>query len=215
MNIRFRFPATLRFDRLDRSMLAAALGLGLAASALAGDGRPEFPLSLAEARDRAEARFQALDADRSGEVSQAELDAARSDAATPDLRGHRFPGPAFHHQRHPGEWRRHEQARQSELDPERHAPEELDSALFDRLDANADGLLSREEFTADRLRAARREAIQARIFTHLDADGSGGLSREELPDPSRRLESMDSDDDGTVTREEARAYRQSHGKRSS
>lgn len=108
MNRRFRFPAATHFHRPDRSVLPIVLGLGLAGSALAGNGRPEFPLSVAEARDRAEARFQTLDADR-----------------------------------------------------------------------------------------------------------SGGLSREELPDPSRRLEAMDSDGDGTVTREEARAHRQSHGKRTS
>lgn len=210
MNSRFRFPATLRFDRLDRSVLAVAVGLGLAASALAGDGRPGFPLSVAEARDRAEARFQALDADRSGEVSLTEFG-----KAAPELRDHRFPGPAFRHERHAGEWHRAADARQAGQDPERGAPDDMDAELFDRLDANADGLLSRDEFTADRLRGARGEAIEARIFAHLDADGSGGLSREELPDPSRRLASMDSDGDGTVTREEARAHRQSHGKRSS
>lgn len=210
MNIRFRFPATLRFDRLDRSVLAAVLGLGLAASALAGAGRPEFPLSVADARDRAEARFQTMDADGSGEVSPAEFGAAAS-----ELRDHRFPGPAFHHGRRPGEWRRATEARQAEQGPTRDAPEDMEAGLFDRLDANADNLLSREEFTTDRLRAARQEAVQGRMFDHLDADGSGGLSRQELPDPSRWLEAMDSDDDGTVTREEARAHRHNRGKRSS
>lgn len=209
MNRRFRFPATLRFDRLDRSVLTAVLGLGLAASALAGDGRPEFPLSVAEARDRAEARFQTLDADRSGEVSPAEFE-----AAAPEPGDHRFPGAAFHHPRQADEWRRAAAARRAEQDPAAESPDDLEAALFDRLDTNADGLLSRDEFTAERLRAARRAAVQSRIFAHLDADGSGGLSREELPDPSRWLEAMDSDGDGTVTREEARAHRQSHGKRS-
>ena len=208
MNRRFRFPATIRFDRPDRSVLTAVLGLGLAASALAGDGRPEFPLSVADARDRAEARFQTLDADRSGEVSLAEF----ADAA-PELRDHRSPAAGFHHGRHPETWRRAADLRQSERDRAWEPPEDMDAALFDRLDADADGLLSRDEFTADRLRAVRREAVQAHVFGRLDADGSGGLSREELPDPSRRLEAMDSDGDGTVTREEARAHRQSHGKR--
>ncbi|MBK81284.1 MAG: hypothetical protein CMQ43_10300 [Gammaproteobacteria bacterium] len=209
MNRRFRFPATLRFDRLDRNVLTAVLGLGLAASALAGDGRPEFPLSVAEARDRAEARFQTLDADRSGEVSPAEFE-----AAAPEPGDHRFPGAAFHHPRQADEWRRAAAARRAEQDPAAESPDDLEAALFDRLDTNADGLLSRDEFTAERLRAARRAAVQSRIFAHLDADGSGGLSRDELPDPSRWLEAMDSDGDGTVTREEARAHRQSHGKRS-
>jgi len=79
MTTRFRFPP--QFTRLDRSVLAAAIALGLTTSALAGDGRPEFPLSVAEAGDRAEARFQTLDADRSGEVSLAEFT-----EAAPELR---------------------------------------------------------------------------------------------------------------------------------
>lgn len=156
MTARFRFP--LQFTRFDRSVLAGIVAVGLTTSALAGDGRPEFPLSVADARDRAEARFQAMDADRSGEVSPAEFA-----AAAPELRD-RFPGPGF---QHPGKHAEH-----------RHA------------------------------------AMQERIFTRLDRDGSGGLSRSEIPDPSRWLEAMDADGDGTVTRAEAREHRQAHGQRS-
>jgi len=207
MTTRFRFPP--QFTRLDRSVLAAAIALGLTTSALAGDGRPAFPLSVAEAGDRAEARFQTLDADRSGEVSRAEFT-----AAAPELHD-RFPGPGVPHRGRHGEYRRAAEERAAVDEPgPRPEPEELEAALFERLDDNADGLLSRDEFSIDELRAARRAAAQDRIFAHLDRDGSGGLSRSEVPDPSRRLEDMDADGDGTVTREEARAYRQTHGRHS-
>jgi len=207
MTTRFRFPP--QFTRLDRSVLAAAIALGLTTSALAGDGRPEFPLSVAEAGDRAEARFQTLDADRSGEVSLAEFT-----EAAPELR-ERFPGVGRPHRGRHEDYRRAAEARAAEdRHAHRAAPAEFEAALFEHLDGNADGLLSRDEFSANRLRAARRAAAQDRSFAHLDRDGSGGLSRSEVPDPSRRLEDMDGDGDGTVTREEARAYRQTHGRHS-
>jgi len=203
MAVRFRVPA--HFTRLDRGVLAGAIALGLTASALAGDGRPAFPLSVAEARDRAEARFQTLDADRSGEVSPSEFM-----AAAPELRD-RFPGLGLHRSAHAGE-RRAAVARAAEGEA-LEARDELEAALFERLDGNADGLLSKDEFSAENLRAARREALQERAFARLDRDGSGGLSRSEVPDPSRWLEAMDADGDGTVTRQEAREHRHAHGKR--
>jgi Ca2+-binding EF-hand superfamily protein len=48
-----------------------------------------------------------------------------------------------------------------------------------------------------------------RMFDRLDRNGDGVLSADELPDPIARLEAMDADGDGTVTAEEARAFRQS------
>ncbi len=175
-----RFIAPLR-----GAILLGAVTATAAFAALADGHRPEFPLSVADARERADARFQAMDSDGSGEISPAELAAA--------------PGPE-HRGRHPG-WKRH-----GRTDDDAGFSEEGDGALFDALDDDADGTLSRTEFSAERLREARREHARSRLFERLDRDGSGGLSRAELPDMSRRLAAMDADGDGTVTREEARAH---------
>lgn len=170
--------------------MAGALTLGVAAAAAGGHlhRNAEFPISLAEAQDRADARFREMDSDGNGEISAAEFA-----AAAPRL--HRGHGPHRGHGR-PGEERR---AGEDDRD-------ELDAALFRRLDTDADGQLSEAEFDGRRMREARSALLRERMFAHLDADGSGALGPEELPDPSRRLQAMDADGDGTVTREEARAH---------
>lgn len=178
------------------SVLAAVLALGVGAVAVAGD-RPEFPLSVAEARERAEARFQRLDADGNGEISAAEFADADEQRRPRGPHQHRFPG----------------RGPDAAAAPDGPAP---DDAVFERLDEDGDGLLSKAEFSRERLRDAGRAEARARRFARLDADGNGSLSRTELPDGSDRLEAMDADGDGQVTREEARQHRQQgprHGPR--
>jgi hypothetical protein len=114
---------------------------------------------------------------------------------------------AFHHGLHRQLHRA--DGEQPERDPE--ARRQLDQDTFGRLDGDGDGLLSRDEFDAAKLRAAQHAERQERLFARLDADGSGGLAREELPDPTRRLAAMDADGDGMVTRAEARAHREARG----
>ena len=174
-----RFPSARTY-----SVIAGTVTLSLAAVAMAGQRGPEFPVSVADAKNRAEARFQELDADGSGEISPAELAAAPK----PLRLGH---GPS----------RRHMHGRGT--------GGAVDADLFERLDEDGDGLLSKAEFDASKIREARRGSMQEWVFARLDRDGSGGISRDELPDMSRRLEAMDADGDGTVTREEARAHHMS------
>ncbi len=186
-----RFPSARPFG-------AVALGAVLAAPLLAqaGDRKPEFPISLEEARAQAEARFQELDADGDGEISASEFAQA--------------PMPRFHHRLEGKSYRagsRADDRRRAPDTAERQARREAsESELFARLDENGDGQLSQAEFSRERVREARQSMAREQMFQRLDDDGDGTLSRDELPDMVSRLEAMDADDDGQVTQDEARAY---------
>ncbi|MEP2774410.1 MAG: EF-hand domain-containing protein [Luteolibacter sp.] len=89
-------------------------------------------------------------------------------------------------------------------------PEDKRGVIFDRLDGNADGQISREEIRRMRDDAERKVREG---FRKLDVDGSGGLNFEEfsqgeffgkLPEDRRRqiFERMDTDGSGEITAED-------------
>lgn len=88
---------------------------------------------------------------------------------------------------------------------------------FDRIDANADGRLSREEMTEARQKAHRgggkmrgQMAYQRGLFDGMDDDGDGAISRAELgskmPRWSENFDAIDANADGKLGQEELRAW---------
>ncbi|MDP4625249.1 MAG: hypothetical protein NWT08_08945 [Akkermansiaceae bacterium] len=89
-------------------------------------------------------------------------------------------------------------------------PEDKRALIFERLDGNSDGVVTRQEIFKMR-DDAERKAVDG--FHKLDADGSGGLNFEEfsqgeffgkLPEERRRqmFERMDTDGSGEITAED-------------
>lgn len=185
--MKFRSPYR---RRLGATALGATL-IGLAGTAWAGHHEDRFPISIAEAQARAQARFQEADGNADGSITREEFDAVD----WPD-RGHGPDG----HPKGPG-MMLHRAGSDSPPDPAA-----LDQKLFSAMDANADGNLSPAEFSVGKLHAARRELARGQIFEDLDDNGDGRLTADELPDPAGRLRSMDDDGDGVVTRAEARKH---------
>lgn len=102
--------------------------------------------------------FEQLDADGSGEVTQAELEAAKEARfASADTNGD-------------GKLSAEELQAQASADMA-----DRTARMIERFDTDGDGALSQEEMPQP-----RRGGGAERMLEHLDADGSGGISKEEF-----------------------------------
>ena len=77
--------------------------------------------------------------------------------------------------------------------------------LFDAMDTDHNGQLSRAEF--DNGRDAAKTVMRKAIFARLDKNHDGYLTRDELPSFAARLQQADANHDGIVTPDEMRAAR--------
>lgn len=88
--------------------------------------------------------------------------------------------------------------------------EEFDAhraSMFSKADADANGSLNAEEMERlhDLRHAERRAAMHARMMSRLDKDGDGEISQAELNVMAeKRFSRMDADGDGALTKDEMR-----------
>lgn len=158
-----------------------------------------FPIDIAEAKQQAAERFAAVDTDEDGAVSVDEFIAAgpQRDGFMRGFPGRRGPGM----DRGRGKGERGAMRERREAMSERR--ESMEEGVFEQADGDGDGALSKDEY--DSLPQARRQVAMQRMFERLDDDGDGALAPEELGSAVQRLESLDADEDGKVTRREMRA----------
>ncbi|MEM9267843.1 MAG: histidine kinase [Pseudomonadota bacterium] len=89
---------------------------------------------------------------------------------------------------------------------------------FANMDSNGDGLLSSAEITAGAKRGGERASKRAaRMIERADANGDGLLSQTEIanarPEGKSMFDRADANGDGVLTQEEARAMRGLRGAR--
>ena len=165
--------------------LGAVIGLGLACSAWARPHDMHPPISIEQAESRAAQAFAGADSNGDSELSRDEFTAAELPHPGPR------PGRPFARK-----WMH------NDAEPDSDA---YDAALFDALDTNADGMLSRAEASREQRRAAHKALIKQHAFTHLDRDDSGTISVSEFTQRVQRLRELDENADGEVSRDEFRS----------
>lgn len=201
----------IRFLFAGAALIATGATFALAQPAPTGTDRS---ISVGELRQRHTERFNTLDTNKDGQLSQEEMQSGRQGPRM----GRGGDGPGFGMRpRGPG------------------GP----GGLFQGADANSDGVVTQEEFTAQALnqfrqldtnrdgRVAADEAQAARQrlggrfggrgggrFAMLDADRDGSVSRAEFDRRfAERIERLDANKDGNITAEERRAGRGRPGAR--
>lgn len=183
---------------------ATAIGLLTTTAVLA---HPPFggdeTIDLATVEQKVAERQAKVDANGDGSISEAEFLAAKG-------------GPMGRPAHHPGGFRGHEGPPPGPMGPMGHHMgrpgfdidfEAAEDDIFNRLDADHNASLSRQEFSRENIEAAHRTVFRTHLFKQLDTNGDGALSTDEMPNPLEHLRKMDANGDGKVTREERRAAR--------
>ena len=176
-------PSSSNAKKIGLGLCASLLFTTLSASVLAAH-HEKGPIVLSEVEQRIDERFNTADVDSDGQLSTAELATIK---------------PAHHKMQ-----RKHKRKRMHQQD----RPDT--GVMFEALDADGSGELSKDEFTAEKHRAARKQLKTERRFAKLDANNSGGIERNEFGVRLERLRAADTDADGTVTRDEMRSARAAH-----
>lgn len=84
------------------------------------------------------------------------------------------------------------------------------SDAFDRLDADKDGFLTRQELRS-KVKDARDK--RGRNFRGMDENNDGSISRSEWKGNDEAFHRLDANNDGVLSRDELRKGRQKHGRR--
>jgi Ca2+-binding EF-hand superfamily protein len=143
------------------------------------------PIDLAQANERAAKAFESLDANADGQITEDEMLAAE------DMHGMFGPG------KHRPWGGRHGHREGEKVD--------RSAETFASLDTDGNGQLSAEEFA--RLDEIRKAQFKKAAFARMDKNSDGTLSKDEFPPFAAHLKTLDTDNDGKVTREEMRAGR--------
>jgi len=180
-----------------------------------------FPISIAQAEERAQAHFDVVDENGDGVVSDDEFVIADIHPSRGEMGTRMSMQPRHMHaqnkrsQELTQEEREQMQQQRSDMRQamtarlaEREA--KLAAELFSIIDDDGDGLVSALEFGEGSTHENRALAGKRLAFKELDQDASGFLTTEELPSRLSRLRKADSDGDGLVTKDEMRSAMPRH-----
>lgn len=165
------------------------------------DANSDGVLTRAEFDAGREATFVRLDADRDGQLTREELRAERGERGDRGWRGRRgdhHGGPRLE---------RADANNDGNITRDEFLAGPIE--MFNRIDANHDGVIQASERPQHSERGERR--AEHRDRPNRDADGNGAFSRAEFTAMGAGMfERLDANNDGRVTQEEAQAVRGHH-----
>ena len=155
-----------------------------------------FPISIADVEARTNAKFTGADSNMDGLLSSEEFAQLRLERPGAKSRGRleKLNGKA-------GKGRPINRQRAAEQKQIRAAAAK---EMFKLLDTNADGVIDANEYTQVNNRQLKRRAHKRAAFTQHDVNNDGFLAPSEMPSPVVRLQRLDTNGDGQVSKREMR-----------
>ena len=155
-----------------------------------------FPISIADVEARANAKFTGADSNTDGLLSSEEFAQLRLERSGANSRGSL-------------EKRKRKAGKGGPINRQRAAEQKQIRAaaakeMFKLLDTNADGVIDADEYTRADSRKLRHQAHKRAAFAQLDVNNDGFLAPSEMPSPVVRLQRLDTNGDGQVSKREMR-----------
>ena len=155
-----------------------------------------FPISIANVAARTNAKFTGADSNMDGLLSSEEFAQLRLERPGAKSRG-------------PVEKRNGKGGKGGPINRQRAAEQKQIRAaaakeMFKLLDTNADGVIDADEYTRADRRKLRHQAHKRAVFAQHDVNNDGFLAPSEMPNPVVRLQRLDTNGDGQVSKREMR-----------
>ena len=155
-----------------------------------------FPISIADVEARTNAKFTGADTNMDGLLSSEEFAQLRLEQPGAKSRGRL-------------EKRNGKAGKGGPINRQRAAEQKQIRAaaakeMFKLLDTNADGVIDANEYTQVNNRKLKRRAHKRAAFAQHDVNNDGFLAPSEMPSPVVRLQRLDTNGDGQVSKREMR-----------
>ena len=155
-----------------------------------------FPISIADVEARTNAKFTGADTNMDGLLSSEEFAQLRLEQPGAKSRGRL-------------EKRNGKAGKGGPINRQRAAEQKqirtaAAKEMFKLLDTNADGVIDANEYTQVNNRKLKRRAHKRAAFAQHDVNNDGFLAPSEMPSPVVRLQRLDTNGDGQVSKREMR-----------
>ena len=155
-----------------------------------------FPISIADVEARTNAKFTGADTNMDGLLYSEEFAQLRLEQPGAKFRGRL-------------EKRNGKAGKGGPINRQRAAEQKQIRAaaakeMFKLLDTNADGVIDANEYTQVNNRKLKRRAHKRAAFAQRDVNNDGFLAPSEMPNPVVRLQRLDTNGDGQVSKREMR-----------